>query len=158
MSNETLITADGLEKLKKELNELKSVRRIAVSQRIKEAIALGDLSENSEYDDAKNEQAFIEGRIQELDMMLRNVQIIDEEITQADVISIGSTVSVRDIELDELETYRIVGTVEADPMQNKISNESPVGASLLGKRAGDIVNVPAPIGTIQYEIVEVHTN
>jgi len=91
-------------------------------------------------------------------MMLRNVQIIDEEITQVGVISIGSTVSVRDIELDELETYRIVGTVEADPMQNKISNESPVGASLLGKRAGDIVNVPAPIGTIQYEIVEVHTN
>ena len=149
---------EGKEKLEKELQELKTVRRKEVADRIKQAIDFGDISENSEYDDAKNEQAFIEGRIQELDMMLRNVQIIDEEITQADVISIGSTVSVRDIELDELETYRIVGTVEADPMQNKISNESPVGASLLGKRAGDIVNVPAPIGTIQYEIVEVHTN
>ena len=155
---ETLLTAEGLKKLEEELMYYKSVRRIEVSERIKTAIEYGDISENSEYDDAKNEQAFIEGRIQELDMMLRNVQIIDEEITQADVISIGSTVSVRDIELDELETYRIVGTVEADPMQNKISNESPVGASLLGKRAGDIVNVPAPIGTIQYEIVEVHTN
>jgi len=158
MEKHVILTKEGKEKLEKELQELKTVRRKEVADRIKQAIDFGDISENSEYDDAKNEQAFIEGRIQELDMMLRNVQIIDEEITQADVISIGSTVSVRDIELDELETYRIVGTVEADPMQNKISNESPVGASLLGKRAGDIVNVPAPIVTIQYEIVEVHTN
>jgi transcription elongation factor greA len=158
MEKHVILTKEGKEKLEKELQELKTVRRKEVADRIKQAIDFGDISENSEYDDAKNEQAFIEGRIQELDMMLRNVQIIDEEITQADVISIGSTVSVRDVELDELETYRIVGTVEADPMQNKISNESPVGASLLGKRAGDIVNVPAPIGTIQYEIVEVHTN
>ena len=158
MEKHVILTKEGKEKLEKELQELKTVRRKEVADRIKQAIDFGDISENSEYDDAKNEQAFIEGRIPELDMMLRNVQIIDEEITQADVISIGSTVSVRDIELDELETYRIVGTVEADPMQNKISNESPVGASLLGKRAGDIVNVPAPIGTIQYEIVEVHTN
>ena len=158
MEKHVILTKEAKEKLEKELQELKTVRRKEVADRIKQAIDFGDISENSEYDDAKNEQAFIEGRIQELDMMLRNVQIIDEEITQADVISIGSTVSVRDIELDELETYRIVGTVEADPMQNKISNESPVGASLLGKRAGDIVNVPAPIGTIQYEIVEVHTN
>ena len=158
MEKHVILTKEGKEKLEKELQELKTVSRKEVADRIKQAIDFGDISENSEYDDAKNEQAFIEGRIQELDMMLRNVQIIDEEITQADVISIGSTVSVRDVELDELETYRIVGTVEADPMQNKISNESPVGASLLGKRAGDIVNVPAPIGTIQYEIVEVHTN
>ena len=158
MEKHVILTKEGKEKLEKELQELKTVRRKEVADRIKQAIDFGDISENSEYDDAKNEQAFIEGRIQELDMMLRNVQIIDEEITQADVISIGSTVSDRDVELDELETYRIVGTVEADPMQNKISNESPVGASLLGKRAGDIVNVPAPIGTIQYEIVEVHTN
>ena len=158
MEKHVILTKEGKEKLEKELQELKTVRRKEVADRIKQAIDFGDISENSEYDDAKNEQAFIEGRSQELDMMLRNVQIIDEEITQADVISIGSTVSVRDVELDELETYRIVGTVEADPMQNKISNESPVGASLLGKRAGDIVNVPAPIGTIQYEIVEVHTN
>ena len=158
MEKHVILTKEGKEKLEKELQELKTVRRKEVADRIKQAIDFGDISEHSEYDDAKNEQAFIEGRIQELDMMLRNVQIIDEEITQADVISIGSTVSVRDVELDELETYRIVGTVEADPMQNKISNESPVGASLLGKRAGDIVNVPAPIGTIQYEIVEVHTN
>ena len=158
MEKHVSLTKEGKEKLEKELQELKTVRRKEVADRIKQAIDFGDISENSEYDDAKNEQAVIEGRIQELDMMLRNVQIIDEEITQADVISIGSTVSVRDIELDELETYRIVGTVEADPMQNKISNESPVGASLLGKRAGDIVNVPAPIGTSQYEIVEVHTN
>lgn len=158
MEKNVILTKEGKEKLEKELQELKTVRRKEVADRIKQAIDFGDISENSEYDDAKNEQAFIEGRIQELDMMLRNVQIIDEEITQVGVISIGSTVSVRDIELDELETYRIVGTVEADPMQNKISNESPVGASLLGKRTGDIVNVPAPIGTIQYEIVEVHTN
>ena len=126
MEKHVILTKEGKEKLEKELQELKTVRRKEVADRIKQAIDFGDISENSEYDDAKNEQAFIEGRIQELDMMLRNVQIIDEEITQADVISIGSTVSVRDVELDELETYRIVGTVEADPMQNKISNESPV--------------------------------
>ena len=125
MEKNVILTKEGKEKLEKELQELKTVRRKEVADRIKQAIDFGDISENSEYDDAKNEQAFIEGRIQELDMMLRNVQIIDEEITQVGVISIGSTVSVRDIELDELETYRIVGTVEADPMQNKISNESP---------------------------------
>lgn len=158
MEKDVILTLEGKEKLEKELQELKTIRRKEVADRIKQAIDFGDISENSEYDDAKNEQAFIEGRIQELDMMLRNVKIIDEEIVEKGVISIGTTVTVRDIELDETETYRIVGTVEADPMKNKISNESPVGASLLGKKAGQIIDVPSPVGTIQYEIIEVHTN
>lgn len=158
MEKDVILTLEGKEKLEKELQELKTIRRKEVADRIKQAIDFGDISENSEYDDAKNEQAFIEGRIQELDMMLRNVKIIDEEILEKGVISIGSTVTVKDIEFDETETYRIVGTVEADPMQNKISNESPVGASLLGKKAGQTVNVLTPAGMIQYEIIEVHTN
>lgn len=158
MEKDVILTLEGKEKLEKELQELKTIRRKEVADRIKQAIDFGDISENSEYDDAKNEQAFIEGRIQELDMMLRNVKIIDEEIVEKGVISIGTTVTVRDIELDETETYRIVGTVEADPMKNKISNESPVGASLLGKKAGQVIDVPSPVGTIQYEIIEVHTN
>lgn len=158
MEKDVILTLEGKEKLEKELQELKTIRRKEVADRIKQAIDFGDISENSEYDDAKNEQAFIEGRIQELDMMLRNVKIIDEEILEKGVISIGSTVTVKDIEFDETETYRIVGTVEADPMQNKISNESPVGASLLGKKAGQTVNVSTPAGMIQYEIIEVHTN
>ena len=155
MEKHVILTKEGKEKLEKELQELKTVRRKEVADRIKQAIDFGDISENSEYDDAKNEQAFIEGRIQELDMMLRNVQIIDEEITQADVISIGSTVSVRDIELDELETYRIVGTVEADPMQNKISNESPIGQALLGAKKGQTVEAKAPNGIMKFKVLSI---
>lgn len=155
MEKDVILTREGLEKLKKELSDLKTVRRKEVADRIKQAIDFGDISENSEYDDAKNEQAFIEGRIQEVEQMLRNVTIIDDGVRQMGIVSIGSTVTVRDIEFDEIETYRIVGTVEADPMKNKISNESPVGAGLLGKKAGDIVKIQAPIGVIEYEIQKV---
>ena len=158
MEKDVILTLEGKENLEKELQELKTVRRKEVADRIKQAIDFGDISENSEYDDAKNEQAFIEGRIQELDSMLRNVKIIDEEMIKKGIISIGSTVTVKDIELDEIETYRIVGTVEADPMKNKISNESPVGAALLGHKAGTVIEVASPVGTIKYEIIEVHSN
>lgn len=141
MSNETLITADGLEKLKEELNELKSVRRIAVSQRIKEAIALGDLSENSEYDDAKNEQAFIEGRIVELENKIRTAKIIEESTDDVAKVRLGSKVILEDVETKERFEYTVVGTAEADPFNNRISNESPVGVAILGQNVDKAMRV-----------------
>ena len=155
MANETLITQEGLQKLKDELNELKSVRRIKVSKRIQEAIALGDLSENSEYDDAKNEQAFIEGEILTLESQIRNSEIIKADDSNKDVVHLGNTVVIKDMEYDEDETYTIVGSTEADTTEGKISNESPVGMAILGKTVGTVVQVKVPAGTLEYKIVEI---
>ena len=144
-----------IKQLEQELENLRTVKRTEVKERLKEAIALGDLSENSEYDDAKNEQAFMEGRILELEKMIRNAKIIEDGEQQNDTITVGSLVTVKDIEFDEITEYRLVGTVEADPMNNRISNESPVGRALLGHKAGEIIEVEAPVGVIKLEIVEV---
>lgn len=152
---DVILTREGLEQLEQELENLRSVKRAEVKERLKEAIALGDLSENSEYDDAKNEQAFMEGRILELEKMIRNAKVIEDDIQQEGVISVGSLVKVRDIEFDEISEYRLVGTVEADPMNNRISNESPVGRALLGHKAGETVNVEVPAGIIKMEILEI---
>ncbi len=148
-----MLTEDGYNKLVEKLNYLKSTRRIEVADRLKAAIALGDLSENSEYDDAKNEQAFMEGEIRELEAKIRNSDIIRDE--GGDVVGIGSTVTVRDVEFDEQETYMIVGSTEADPDEAKISNESPVGAAIIGQKVGSTVEVHAPAGILQYEIIEI---
>lgn len=156
MEKDVILTKDGLEKLENELEELRTVKRSEVADRIKEAIAFGDISENSEYDDAKNEQAFIEGRIITLEKMLRNVTVIDDNIGVEGIVSIGSKVKVKDLEFDEVLSYRLVGTVEADPMDNKISNESPVGQSIIGHKAGDIIEVQVPVGVLRYEILEVN--
>ena len=150
-----ILTKDGLKKMQDELENLKTVRRKEVAERLKEAIALGDLSENSEYDDAKNEQAFIEGRIQELTVTLRNVEVISDENKSKSVVQMGSHVVVRDIEEDEEEEYTIVGSAEADPMEGRISNESPVGEAILGKKIGTVVDVLAPAGIIKYKIVKI---
>ena len=152
---DVILTREGLQQLEEELENLRTVKRTEVKERLKEAIALGDLSENSEYDDAKNEQAFMEGRILELEKMIRNAKIIEEGEQQADVIRVGSLVTVKDIEFDEITEYRLVGTVEADPMNNRISNESPVGRALLGHKAGEIIDVEVPAGIIQLEIVSI---
>ena len=120
---EVILTREGLKQLEDELENLRSVKRAEVKERLKEAIALGDLSENSEYDDAKNEQAFMEGRILELEKMIRNAKVIDEDAHQEGTVTVGSLVRVKDIEFDEINEYRLVGTVEADPMNNRISNE-----------------------------------
>ena len=144
--------ADG--RGQEKLDYLKSVRRIEVSERLKAAIALGDLSENSEYDDAKNEQAFLEGEILDLEAKIRNSDIIQGGAS-SDTVQMGSTVVVKDVEFDEQETYTLVGSAEADPTEFKISNESPVGAAIIGKRVGDRVDVHAPAGIIQYEVVEI---
>lgn len=150
----TLLTQDGYNKLVEKLDYLKSVRRIEVSERLKAAIALGDLSENSEYDDAKNEQGRLESEISELEAKLRNSDIIHATANTGKV-AIGSTVTVRDVELDEVDTYMIVGSTEADPDDNKISDESPLGAALLNQTAGVTVQVHAPAGVIEFEILDV---
>ncbi|MCY0887867.1 MAG: transcription elongation factor GreA [Alicyclobacillaceae bacterium] len=153
---EVLLTPEGLRKLEEELEQLKSVKRREVAERIKLAISYGDISENSEYEDAKNEQAFIEGRIMTLEKMLRNARIIHESEVDTGMVSIGSTVVLKDIEFDEQVEYTIVGSAEADPGSNKISNESPVGRALLGKSIGSTVDVAVPAGTIQFKILEIH--
>ncbi|MBB6669605.1 transcription elongation factor GreA [Cohnella nanjingensis] len=152
---EVLLTPDGLKKLEEELENLKSVKRREVAERIKVAIGYGDISENSEYEDAKNEQAFIEGRIITLEKMLRNARIINNDEIDLDTVSIGSTVVVEDKEFDEIVEYTIVGTAESDPLKNKISNESPVGRAIIGKKKGALVEVSVPAGIIQYKIVDI---
>jgi transcription elongation factor greA len=148
-----MLTEDGYNKLVEKLNYLKSVRRIEVAERLKAAIALGDLSENSEYDDAKNEQAFLEGEIQELEIKIRNSDII--KAGDGKTVTMGSRVKVKDLEFDEEDTFLIVGSTEADPDEGKISNESPLGMALLGQKIGRVINVNAPTGVIQYKIMDI---
>lgn len=152
---EVILTQDGLKKLEEELDNLKSVKRREVAERIKVAIGYGDISENSEYEDAKNEQAFIEGRIITLEKMLRNARIITNDEIDTETVSVGATVSVEDLEFGDVVDYTIVGTAESDPLNNKISNESPVGKAILGKKVGATVEVNVPAGIIQYKILEI---
>ncbi|MDO3412877.1 transcription elongation factor GreA [Saccharibacillus sp. CPCC 101409] len=152
---EVILTQDGLKKLEDELENLKSVKRREVAERIKVAIGYGDISENSEYEDAKNEQAFIEGRIITLEKMLRNARIINSDEIGTDVVSVGSTVQVKDLEFGDEMEYTIVGSAESNPLENRISNESPVGSALLGKSKGATVDVNVPAGVIQYEILDI---
>ena len=154
---ETLLTKEGLKKLKEELEALKTVRRKEVSQRLKEAISYGDLSENSEYEEAKNEQAFIEGRILELEMKIKSAKIIVEKAQdkRGKEANIGSSVTIRNIRGAEEETYTIVGATEADPFERRISNESPIGKALLTKTRGETIKVTTPSGIVEYEVVKV---
>ncbi|ABY92112.1 transcription elongation factor GreA [Thermoanaerobacter thermohydrosulfuricus] len=155
MSKPVILTYEGLKKLEEELEYLKTVKRAEVAEKIKQARAFGDLSENSEYDEAKNEQAFIEGRIATLEAMLKNAKVIDEEDIKLDQVSIGCTVKVYDESYNEEVEYTIVGSAEADPMNNKISDESPIGKALLGKKVGDVVSVEVPAGIIKLKILEI---
>ncbi len=157
MSNakEVVVTVAGLKALEDELEELKTVRRKDVAEKIKVARGFGDLSENSEYDEAKNEQAFIESRIAQLEAMLKNARVIDNDELNLDTVSVGTHVKIED-EDGEVEEYDITGSTEADPLNGKISDESPVGAALLGQKAGQIVTVSLPNGgTIDYKILEI---
>ena len=155
MAKKVLLTQEGYDDLVKELEHLKSVTRIEIAERLKAAIALGDLSENSEYVDAKNEQAFLEGKIQELETKIQNSEIIQDGGHSDNIVSIGSKVLIKDVEFGDEEVYMIVGSTEADPDKNKISNESPVGAAVIGRNVGETVSVHAPAGVIQYEIVKI---
>jgi len=152
---ETILTQDGLKKYEEELENLKSVKRREVAERIKIAIGYGDISENSEYEDAKNEQAFIEGRIITLEKMLRNARIINNDEIDVDTVSVGCTVTVEDLEFGDHVDYTIVGTAESNPFENKISNESPLGKAILGMKKGTVVEVNVPAGNIQYKIVDI---
>lgn len=150
--NKTHLTAEGLVKLQEELHTLRTVRRQEIADRLNEAIKLGDLSENAEYESAKDEQAFIQGRIAELEHMLKTAELIDKP-TDTTSVRLGSTVVLLDMETGEEETYSLVGTIEADPFNNSISNDSPVGKAIMGQRVNTIVVVNTPVGELQYKII-----
>lgn len=150
-----VMTYEGLKKLEEELEYLKTTKRKEVTEKIKVALSFGDLSENSEYDEAKNDQAFLEGRIIQLENMLKNATIVDESDIPKDKVNVGSLVKVKDYEFDEEVNFLIVGSAEADPLQNKISNESPIGSALIGKKVGEIIEVQVPDGTNKFEILEI---
>lgn len=151
-TDELLLTKDGLEKLENELSHLRTVKRKEIAARIKEAISYGDITDNSEYEDAKNEQAFIEGRIITLEKMLRRARILEKNENDDCLISLGSKVKLKNIDLGKDFEYTIVSTAETDPTENKISNESPVGKAIIGLTVGDQVAVKVPAGTFNYKI------
>ncbi len=157
MSNNTIyMTQDGYDKLESELEYLVNVRRKEVANQIAEAKAEGDISENAGYDEAKNAQAFLEGRIRELENRLRNAQLIDENSdSPANMVALGRSVVVQEIGEDIKETYMIVGSVEADPANGRISNESPMGKALLGKKVGEKIKVKTPNGEMEFKILQV---
>lgn len=152
---EVVLTQEGLEELQNELEHLKTVTRKEVSEKIKQALAFGDLSENSEYDEAKNEQAEVEARINQIQNMLKYVRIIDESEIKSDVVTPGSKVKILDIEFDEELEYTIVGPSEADPEKKKLSYESPVGAAILNRKIGETVDANTPGGIVQFKILEI---
>ena len=152
---EILLTQEGYDNLEKELEELKTVKRYEISERIKVALGFGDLSENSEYDEAKNAQAAKENKIAELEQKLRFARIIDESEVDTETVQVGNIVRVLDMEFKEEEEYTIVGTTEVDLSLNKISNESPIAIGLLGKKVGDIAQIDAPAGVIKMKILEI---
>lgn len=155
MSKAVLLTSEGLKNLQDELETLKTVTRNEIAEKIKIARGFGDLSENSEYDEAKNEQAKIEARIVELEAMLKNAQVIDDIDVADGKIAIGCTVKLLDVEYDEEATYTIVGSAESNPKEYKISDESPVGEALIGHVAGDTVTVATEAGHLQFKVLEV---
>lgn len=149
------LTEDGLKQLEEELEYLKTKKRKEVSEKIKVALGFGDLSENSEYDEAKNEQAQVEARIVSVENMLKNAIVIDESERDTSKVELGATVTIHDIEFDEDITYKIVGSTEADPDEGRLSDESPLGKSLMGKAEGEMIDVDAPAGVIQYKILKI---
>ncbi|ADO77845.1 transcription elongation factor GreA [Halanaerobium praevalens] len=155
MADQVMLTEEGFEKLEQELEYLETEKRREVAKRIKVAREFGDISENSEYDDAKNEQAFVEGRIQEIKNMLSDAHVVkDDEVTDKKV-NLGTTVMLNDLDNDEQISYTLVGSAEADPLNYKISNESPIGKAILGHAIGDQVKVDTPGGEVNYEIISI---
>lgn len=152
---DVLLTIEGVRKLEQELEHLKSVRRREVAERIKQAIEFGDITDSSEYEDAKNEQAFIEGRIITLEKALRNAVVINAEDVDTNEVSIGSTVLLKDLDRGAEFRYTIVGSMEADPRANRISHESPVGRAVLGQQVGNVVEIQVPAGTVKYQIIDI---
>jgi len=155
MTKKNILTSEGLKKLEDELDELIVVKRKEVAQKIKEAREQGDLSENAEYDAAKDEQRDIEARIEEIEKILKNAEIVDEDEVDLGTINIGCQVKILDCEFDEELTYKIVGSTEANSLKGKISNESPVGKALIGKKVGDMVSVETQVGIVEYKVLDI---
>ena len=155
MIKKNILTSEGLKKLEDELDDLIVVKRKEVAQKIKEAREQGDLSENAEYDAAKDEQRDIEARIEEIEKILKNAEIVDEDEVDLGTINIGCQVKILDLEFDEELTYKIVGSTEANSLKGKISNESPVGKALIGKKVGDLVSVETQVGIVQYKVLDI---
>jgi len=154
-TKKNILTYEGLKKYEEELQELKVVKRREVAQKIKEAREQGDLSENEEYDAAKDEQRDIEARIEELEKILKNAEVVDEDEVELDRINIGCKVKILDVEYNEELEYKIVGSTEANSLKGKISNESPVGKALIGSKVGDTISVETPAGVFQYKVLEI---
>lgn len=150
-----VLTQDGKRKLEEELNELKVVRRVEVAQDIKTALSFGDLSENAEYDEAKNAQARLEGRVRDIEEMLRTAQIVDDEDLPTDVVGVGSRVRVYDLDYKEEDIYTLVGATEADPKKLFVSTESPIGSALMGAKVGEVATAQTPAGTIRLRVEEI---
>jgi len=155
-TKEIILTAEGLAKLETELEYLKTEKRKEVAEKIKQARAFGDLSENSEYDEAKNEQGHVEVRIVQIENMLKNARLIDESEIDANVVGVGTTVKILDVEFKEEVVYTIVGSAEADPIAQKISDESPVGQGLLGKKVGETAKIETLAGTMKFKVLEIN--
>lgn len=155
MNKKNILTSEGLKKLEDELDDLIVVKRKEVAQKIKEAREQGDLSENAEYDAAKDEQRDIEARIEEIEKILKNAEIVDEDEVNTDTINVGCQVKILDCEFDEELIYKIVGSTEANSLKGKISNESPVGKALIGKKVGEMVSVETQVGTVQYKVLDI---
>ena len=154
-AKKNILTYEGLKKYEEELQDLKVVKRREVAQKIKEAREQGDLSENAEYDAAKDEQRDIEARIEELEKILKNAEVVDEDEVDLERINIGCRVKILDIEYNEELEYKIVGSTEANSLKGKISNESPVGKALIGTKVGDVITVETPAGSFQYKVLEI---
>lgn len=152
---EVILTARGLKKIEEELDQLRTVHRKRVADRIRESMHFGEVGENSEFEDAKNEQAFVEGRIEELRQILAMARVIENEDIVTDSVGIGTTARVKDLETEDEWEWTIVGTIEADPAENRISNESPVGKALMNKKVGDTAVVEIPAGVARYKILEI---
>ena len=152
---DVILTARGLKKIEDELDQLRTVHRKRVADRIRESKQFGELSDNSEFEDAKNEQAFVEGRIEELRQILASARVIETEDVLTDEVSVGAVVGVKDLETGDMWEWSIVGTFEADPAQDRISNESPVGEALIGKKVGEIAAIEIPAGRAKYEITSI---
>ena len=155
MIKKNILPSEGLKKLEDDLDDLIVVKRKEVAQKIKEAREQGDLSENAEYDAAKDEQRDIEARIEEIEKILKNAEIVDEDEVNTDTINIGCQVTILDCEFDEELVYKIVGSTEANSLKGKISNESPVGRALIGKKVGEMVSVDTQVGTVQYKVLDI---
>ena len=155
MAREIPITKEGLNKLQTDIEHLSTVKRREVAERIKQAREFGDIAENSEYDDAKNEQAMLEKQISDLEEKLRSARVIDEKDVDTGVVSVGATVHVKDQKTDKSTKFKIVGSAEANPAESRLSNESPVGKAIIGKKKGETVEVATPRGSLKYKIIDI---